>query len=411
MFPFPPHRRIPWMVPAALLCLWVITGILSCAPKPEEPMIREHALERLQKKDWPSFSNDMDPESLRYAVEQSLIYLDRLAPETTFWFGPDSYTAAHIARSHRSILDLLHQNVGEQGLLELIQSDFEVYRATGRRGDGLVLFTGYYEPVLEVSPTPSEEHVWPLHQLPPDLIRFPETVEPGGRTRWSVKRPEGDQLVPYFSRAEIEAGALAGRNLELGFAHDRVELFLMQVQGSGLIRFSDGTLVRVGYAGTNGHPYRSIGKILIDEGWIPKENMSMFAIRDFFKDHPQHMDRILGMNPSYVFFRVLPDGPYGNISVPLTPGRSIATDAHLFPKGALAYIETRKPLLNGRGEPESWSRFGRFVLNQDTGGAIKGAGRVDIFWGSGLYAEVAAAHLQHPGNLYFLVLKQAETPG
>jgi membrane-bound lytic murein transglycosylase A len=133
--------------------------------------------------------------------------------------------------------------------------------------------------------------------------------------------------------------------------------------------------------------------------------MSMQKIREYLHQHPDEIEAVFNFNPSYVFFKIEPDGPLGSINVKLTPGRSIALDRDLFPKAALCFIEAEKPIVDSTGEINSWQRFTRFALNQDTGGAIRGAGRADLFWGNGPYAEIAAGHLKHPGKLYFLVLK------
>jgi membrane-bound lytic murein transglycosylase A len=145
---------------------------------------------------------------------------------------------------------------------------------------------------------------------------------------------------------------------------------------------------------------------MLDRGFLDKKEMSMQSIRTYLTKHPDIIDDVLNTNPSYVFFRILKTGPLGNIGVPLTPGRSLALDYRLFPKGALAFIICRKPVVDSHGRITRWVPFSRFVLNQDTGGAIRGAGRADIFWGSGPYAELAAGHLKHEGELYILIKKQ-----
>jgi len=145
---------------------------------------------------------------------------------------------------------------------------------------------------------------------------------------------------------------------------------------------------------------------MIEEGLIPKEAMSMQAIRRYLKHNPEKMSDIFSYDPSYVFFQTEKGGPFGNIAVPLTAGRSIATDSFIFPKGALAFIECQKPVFAKDGVILGWAPFGRYVLNQDTGGAIRGPGRVDLFWGNGPFSRIAAGHLKHPGALYFLLLKE-----
>jgi membrane-bound lytic murein transglycosylase A len=144
---------------------------------------------------------------------------------------------------------------------------------------------------------------------------------------------------------------------------------------------------------------------LIDKKKITVKEMSMQKIRQYLNSHPDEIKEVFNYNPSYVFFQNEPNGPLGNINVKLTPGRSIALDRRIFPKAALCFIETEKPIVDGAGQIQSWRRFTRFAMNQDTGGAIRGPGRADIFWGNGPYAEIAAGHLKHTGNLYFLVLK------
>jgi membrane-bound lytic murein transglycosylase A len=144
---------------------------------------------------------------------------------------------------------------------------------------------------------------------------------------------------------------------------------------------------------------------MLDKGFMEREEMSMQGIRRYLSEHPEIIDDVLNQNPSYIFFRTLENGPLGNINIPVTPERSLALDARLFPKGALAFISCQKPIVNDQEEITGWHKFSRFVLNQDTGGAIKGAGRADLFWGSGPYAEIAAGHLQHDGELYILIKK------
>jgi membrane-bound lytic murein transglycosylase A len=224
-----------------------------------------------------------------------------------------------------------------------------------------------------------------------------------------IGRSVNKTLMPYFSRDEIDSkGSLQQKGCELLWVSDRIDLFFLHIQGSGRVLLEEGTVLNVNYDCANGRPYRSIGRLLIEEGSISREEMSMQQIRTYLKNHPEEIERVFNYNQSYVFFRLVDQGPLGNIEVPLTPGRSVATDKRLFPKGALAFIQSEKPFVDEDGTIRSWETFGRFVLNQDTGGAIRGPGRADLFWGSGPYAETAAGHMKHQGKLYFLVLKQVE---
>jgi membrane-bound lytic murein transglycosylase A len=221
-----------------------------------------------------------------------------------------------------------------------------------------------------------------------------------------VGRYTDQTVVPYFDRREIEEeNALVGRAEALAWVKDPVDVFFLQIQGSGKIYLDTGDVINVHYHGSNGRPYRSIGTLLIEEQKIPREEMSMQRIRSYLRNHPEEMASIFNYNPSYVFFKIESEGPLGSLNVLLTPGRSIALDRRLFPHAALAFIRTQKPVLNSAGQIDRWVSCRRFVLNQDTGGAIQGPGRADLFWGNGPYAEMAAGHLAHVGELYFLILK------
>jgi membrane-bound lytic murein transglycosylase A len=221
-----------------------------------------------------------------------------------------------------------------------------------------------------------------------------------------VARIEGKKVLPYYSRNQIEAErVLAGKNLEIAWLKDPLDVAFLHIQGSGRLRLPDGKEVLVNYQASNGRPYRSIGRYMIEKEFLRREEMSMQAIRKYLTDHPEVLDEVLNYNPSYVFFRRVEKGPLGSLNVLLTPGRSVALDPKVFPRGALGFISCQKPLLNDRGDITGWTEFSRFVVNQDSGGAIKGAGRVDIFWGSGPYAEMTAGHLRHEGDLYLLIKK------
>lgn len=207
--------------------------------------------------------------------------------------------------------------------------------------------------------------------------------------------------MPYPDRAAIDFGeGLAAAAPVLGYVADPVDLFFLQIQGSGTLVFEDGSRKRAGFAVANGHPYKSIGKLLIDEGLVSREEMSMQAIRTFLAENPEEVRRVLSYNPSYVFFRPLDttDGPLGCYGVPVTAGRSIATDRRLFPAPVMAWIEGTMPSDDG-GEVE----FARFSVNQDTGGAIRGPGRVDLFVGAGDEAAAIAGRMKNDGRFYLLL--------
>jgi membrane-bound lytic murein transglycosylase A len=378
--------------------------IFGCAPSVKKPG-KETAMEPISSWSLPEFSDDMGYSGLEHSILKSLSYLNKIPADREFVFGRDRYNTDHMIVSLQQFLDFIQTQPSRQDLNEFIQSNYRVYRSVGRDGWGEVLYTGYYEPHLRGSLIRAEEYQFPIYSRPDDLIAIDLSLFNEKYTGQKIIGRYTDQtVVPYYERSAIDSeGVLEGRAEVLAWVEDPVDIFFLQIQGSGKVYLDNGEVINVGYQTTNGQPYRSIGKLLIDEEKISVEEMSMQKIREYL--HNEEIDTVLNHNPSYVFFTIEPDGPLGNINVKLTPGRSIALDWRLFPKAALAFIQTEKPMVDSTGKIHSWWPFTRFALNQDTGGAIRGPGRADLFWGNGPYAEIAAGHLKHTGDLYFLVLK------
>jgi len=395
-------------IPLNVFC--ILFAILSsgCAVL-EEPTVpsRPQTLRPIVSAEFPRCFDDMAYDGLATAVSRSLSYLRRLPPSRIFFFGNDVYTTGHMVVSHERFLDYIATNPSTEDLKEFIKQRYRIYHSVGRDGRGTMLFTGYYEPVLEGSKKKTETYRFPVYGRPDDLLTVDlSSFSPKFQGEKIIARFTGETLLPYHDRKSIDFhDAIEGKAKVIAWVADRIGLFFLQIQGSGKIYLENGEICHVHYHTTNGLPYRSIGKLLIEEGKIPKDEMSMQRIRAYLEQHPEEIPDVLGYNPSYVFFKIEPDGPIGSLDEKLTPGRSIATDPRLFPPGALAFIETQKPLVNGDGRIDRWVPLSRFVLNQDTGGAIQGPGRVDLFWGNGVYAEISAGHMKHGGSLYFLVLK------
>ena len=384
--------------------------VFSCKPKPmvkPKPPTRENAMELISSWSYPDFLDDMTYNGLEDSLLQSLSYLNKIPADRQFIFGKDQYNARHMIKSLQHFLDYIKTRPPRQDLKKFIQSDYRIYQSVGRNAEGEVLYTGYYEPFLKGSLVRSDRYRFPIYTRPRDLITIDLSLfHKKFRGEKIIGRYTNQSVVPYYDRSEIETGGVLENKAEvLAWAEDPVDVFFLQIQGSGKVQLENGNVFNVHYQTTNGRPYRSIGKLLIDEEKISVAEMSMQKIREYLNNHPEEIDTVLNYNPSYVFFIIEPNGPLGNINVKLTPGRSIALDRRIFPSAALAFIETEKPLIDDAGQIHSWQRFSRFVLNQDTGGAIKGPGRADLFWGNGPYAEIAAGHLKHTGELYFLVLK------
>jgi membrane-bound lytic murein transglycosylase A len=391
---------------SAITALFYFFFLAGCSVlKIHPPLKDEFAMQRIPSCMYPEFSDDMVCDGLDYGILQSISYLKSLPSSRHFKFGKDSFNAAHMIKSMEHFLNFIQTGPSKNEFNKFIKSNYHVYKSIGGR-NGHVLFTGYYEPVMQGSFEQNAEYRFPIYARPCDLTTVDLSLFiPHLNNKRIIGRYTGRTVVPYFERDEIECkGALKGKVKKIAWIKDQVDLFFLQIQGSGKIYFDNGKTINVHYDITNGHPYRSIGKLLIEEGKIERSEMSMQKIRAYLREHPEEVRTILNFNPSYVFFKIEEDGPLGCIGVKLTPGRSIALDRRIFPLSALAFIEAEKPLINGDGKIHNWINFSRFVLNHDTGGAIRGPGRADLFWGNDPYAEIAAGHMQHKGKLYFLVL-------
>ncbi len=392
---------------------WIVIGVVlllsGCAPIKTPTVVETPpALVKLSPSAYPALSDDLNYEGLNHCIQMSLTYLRKIPRDRAFAFGADAYTAAHLIRSLEVFQEFIQTGPSADRINEMVRRDFLVYRAAG--ASEKVLFTGYYEPLLKGSIKETALYHYPIYSRPDDLVTIDLSAFSAKYAGETITgRYTGQTLVPYYDRKTIENREIF-KGQALAWVGDPVDLFFLHIQGSGKILLDQGKTLNVHYHATNGHPYRSIGKILLDQGKIPKSEISMQAIRAYLKAHPEDQETILSANPSYVFFKTETDGPLGNLNVPLTRGRSIAVDKKIFPPAALMYIQTQKPVMTETGQLGTWEDFGRFALNQDTGGAITGPGRADVFWGNGPYAELAAGHLQHRGDMYFLILKPATLP-
>lgn len=397
---------------AALVCGLILLS--GCPPKPVV-ITEDLALELLPRGDYPQFRDDGDYGGLADSIDMSLSYLQRLPGDRLFGFGPDTYSAAHLIASLEAFSATLAQSPDVDELNRLVAQRFRVYQATGVSDDKAVLYTGYYEPILQGSLNPSAEYSVPLYARPSDLMVIdltPFAADLEGRH--IVGRYNGRTVEPYPQRAAIRARENFQRLAPpIAWVREEFDLFNLQVQGSGKVALEDGTILNVHFDGSNGHPYRSIGRLLIAQGKIPSSQLSMQAIREYLRDHPDELHEILNHNPRYVFFRLVDQGPIGALGVPLTARRSIAVDRTRFPMAALAFISTDVPLVKENSDHSEPSdqvivagkvHYSGFALVQDTGSAITGPGRADFFWGSGLQAEAAAGHMKYRGQLFFLVL-------
>lgn len=346
----------------------------------------------------PELARDFgDKAGLIAAVDRSLEYFQHASSEKHF--PCQGITHERTVHSLETFKQILARHGTVRAAASEVARRFDVYRSVGYDGKGTVLFTGYCQPIYEASLAPNEGFRYPLYKLPPDLVKLPDGKILGRRTEAGI--------VPYYTRREIEQqGLLAAQGLELVYLRDRLEAFIIHVQGSARLRLRDGRDFYVGYAGKNGRPYTSIGKLLIKDSKIPKRKMSLEAIKRYFAAHPDQLDRYLRQNDSFVFFTNTEPGAFGSLGVKVTPLRSIATDKSIFPRGSLAFVEAEIPSVDAAGKITRVP-FQRFVLDQDTGGAIRAAGRTDLYLGGGPRAELLAGHLVSRGKLFYLFLKES----
>lgn len=262
---------------------------------------------------------------------------------------------------------------------KFIQDNFVPYRISSSKGD-TGIFTGYYEPDIMVSHTKDHYYKHPIYKYPDDRVIG----------------------IPYHTRQEIDGGYIGGRGLEMFYAKDKVDLFFLHIQGSGIINFEDGKKMRISYAGNNGHPYKGIGRILMEKGHIRKNEMSAEAIKKWLRHNPEHADDVMHSNSSYVFFKMNENHEHavGAIGVPLIPERAMAVDRRYIPMGYPLWLDSHLPEVLSNMRPYNYKRL---FFAQDVGGAIKGVIRGDIFFGNGKQAEKLASYMYSRGYYYILV--------
>ncbi|CAN4275920.1 MltA Membrane-bound lytic murein transglycosylase [Methylophilaceae bacterium] len=295
-----------------------------------------------------------------------------------------------------------NNNPDSESVRAYFKQNFSVYKTTNLDGADSGLITGYYQPILKGSRTKSAKYPFPIYTSPPDLI----TVELDGlfpelKYKRVRGRVVGNKLVPYFNRAEIETDNSPIKGHELVYIDNIVDVFFLQIQGSGVVQFENGEQVMVGYADQNGHSYNSVGRLLIERGELTSANASMTGIKNWVKNNPLKFRELLNNNPSFVFFRELPSGlpgPIGALGVPILAERAVAVDPKFVPLGAPVFLSTTQPNNN--------KPLKRLMMAQDIGGAIKGGVRADFFWGAGTEAGAKAGAMKQSGKIWVLLPKE-----
>jgi membrane-bound lytic murein transglycosylase A len=340
----------------------------------------------------PDFSQQWNARAeLLPALENSIAWTKK--PSSARFFPIEGVTHERALKSLERFREILQQSRSGEEFARRLDEEFTVYKSAGWNGSGGgVLFTAYCTVELEGSLTADAAHRYPLYALPPDLVKGPEGEILGRSTA------QGIELYP--TREAIEASALLeGKNLELVWLANPIDAYVAHVNGSAVVHLADGSMLRLGYAGKNGRKYVSLGQELVKDKQIKKEELSLAGIRKWASEHPGEVEGYLRRNESYVFFAPIDHPPHGSLNVPVTAWRSLATDKTLFPRGAITFVDTKLG-------PAGGADVHQFLFDQDTGGAIRTAGRADMYLGQGAEAERTAGATRAEGQLYYLFVKE-----
>lgn len=333
----------------------------------------------------PKFYDDFDKDSLLGSVRKSIKYIE--THRTTFKQQSGQFTQAEVLASLKLFETILVTSSSKDEFDSRIKSEFDVYITMGE-SDNEVLFTGYYQPIIPGSYQRTERFRYPLYRRPNNLVKG----------------------VPYLTKTQIDGeGALAGQGLEFVWLDSYLMAHIVQVQGTAIIRLPDGKEISIGYNGDNGSAYTPIIKEIIKDGLIDKNNISLDTLEKFFKQNPQLEKKYIMRNDRYIFFKEIKGGPYGSLGIEVTPRRSLATHKfqnteYLFPPCGIAFVDCKLPIIDG--ERVAYDRTSFFAINQDTGSAITGPGRADIYYGAGDRAKIYAGFTHTKGKLYYLKVKQ-----
>lgn len=370
----------------AVLLLFIImqTGCSTAVKKPVLlPVKSGLGLSEISNPDqFPDFKDDYDKALLLQSISNSMEYFKKITsyPDA---FSSTGFTPEKQTETLEFFRDGYIRCKNTQELNEFVSKNFRIFQAVGEMYEGQVHFTGYGTPIYDGSLTPTETFRYPLYGKPSDFRK------------------------PYFTRREIEERNLLSGN-EIAYLKSKLEAYLIHVQGSGQIRLPTGEKIYVGYAENSGHTYTSIGRLLVMDGKIQAEELTLPVLIKYFDRHPDELDHYLRQNDRYIFFKKVPHAvPHGSIGVPVTTMRSIATDKKVFPPGGLAFavIGTQRPGSTSRQKEEWDVEKSFFALDQDTGSAIKTPARADVFFGIGDEAMYKAGNLNTYGKLYYLLIK------
>jgi membrane-bound lytic murein transglycosylase A len=375
-----------------------LLGLKSGETYAEPPAVRE--VSQAPAGALPLPADDLDRAGITEVLKTDLAYWNARPDTDRAQVGPDTYDAPRMRRTVSELLDLFSSDLPAADLRKALNDRFIIYRASADDGTGKTVITGYYEAEIKVTRTPDAAHKYPVLLRPADLVK---TTPAMGADFDYGRYDENGKLVRHYSTQEIHAGALNGKGLEFVWSDHPAQIMLLQIQGSGVLRFPDGDYIRAGFDGANGWPYRSVQKLLMDCGEV--KSMSFKDFIAYLSAQGPREERLVDVNPRYIYFqpRAKDSLPYGAIGSALTPGRSVAIDPKYIPLGLFGLLKSTRPVAQASGL--GFKDFARFVATHDTGSAIRGPGRVDLFWGAGDAAETEASSMKAPGELYLFVAK------
>ena len=351
------------------------------------------------------FTDDLDQASLRKVILNQLKIMALSNPTKVERLGDLMVTNGWLKLTLKSFLSLTNENLPPKEFSRRLLDEFIIHRV-GKGKRKQVLFTGYYAPMMQASRVKTKKYRYPIYRIPksspePQLIGHSKNYK---IHESSVPNP---QTWRNFTRKQIDGeGALLNQGLEIAWLDNDVDRFFLHIQGSGQLIFRDGTSLGAHFAGANNFKFGSLGKRMIKDGVIDLAQGSMQGIKKYFKKHPEDIEKYFFQNKRYIFFKLSSDGnPRGSGGGELLGGRSIATDKKVYPAGGLAFVKLRKPILNDKNQIVQWKNFSRFVVDQDTGNAIRGKGRADFYFGMGDRAGAKAGHFHEWGDVFYIIKK------
>ncbi|MBI4348682.1 MAG: MltA domain-containing protein [Elusimicrobia bacterium] len=400
--PAPPPSVAPPAVAASTAAAVAVSTVPAVPP-----------LRRLGPGEWPPIVDELDARSLAKAAEKSLKYLERLRsePKRFYRVGDVDVGAGLLADTVRALVDAVREEQEPAALEARLKREFDLFESIGSDGAGKVVFSSYYQPVLPASLKQTRTFQYPIYRKPDDMVDVDMAAfNPKWKDEKILGRIQNGRLVPYFERRDIDVRQmLKGRRLEIAWLANQFDRLDLHIQGSGILELPNGKKVLAKYAANNSLPYKSVGMSVVGAGIMTRAEITHEKLRQYLTEHPEGESWLISQNPRYVFFDVvdLPeDGqPFGTTEQPLTPGRSIAIDPKAIPLGAVAYMRVPMPQANRTGELLGIFPTSRFMMCQDTGGAILGPGRVDIYMGHGPQAKTSAVNQWHEGRLFVLLKK------